>query len=504
MNSGGGNGNGNGNLPCNTSVVFQSNTTPNGTTLNASISGFSAWVTYTWSWNNGQVTHTSSPNTVAPTGASSVCLTVDDSICVDTYCDSFAVNSGGGTGTPCNLNEVVLALNFDNFAYETTWELIDDNGNVVHAGSGYTSANNATSLVETLCLPTGCYDFIIYDSYGDGICCAWGQGSYSLTDANGAILAAGGSFAYQDQTNICVGGATNPCGNFFGTFSYAVDQLTGDITFTPQMGAQGSMITWDLGDGSTSTAYSPTVNYTTNGVYNICMTATDSMGCTFTYCDSILITSNGNNNNNNPCAGLSLNINMVQDSADPFTIWMQPVVNGAAAGTGFDFIWDFGDNTGAISGMPTHFYNNYGTYTVCLMAIDTIYGCAATFCDTIMIDSSGNFSRNMTKPGLNVNILSPVINTVTSVKTVNDNPFDMALFPNPAGNVINVSLSSESMADATITILDVSGKTVQHQVATLDEGAQTITLDVEQLPAGVYFVNLTSEDAQNTMKFIKK
>ena len=32
------------------------------------------------------------------------------------------------------------------------------------------------------CLPDGCYDFVIYDSYGDGICCSYGIGSYTLTD----------------------------------------------------------------------------------------------------------------------------------------------------------------------------------------------------------------------------------------------------------------------------------------------------------------------------------
>jgi len=50
----------------------------------------------------------------------------------------------------------------------------------------------------------GCYDFVIYDSYGDGICCAYGNGNYTVTDSAGTVLASGGSYGRSETTNFCV------------------------------------------------------------------------------------------------------------------------------------------------------------------------------------------------------------------------------------------------------------------------------------------------------------
>jgi PKD repeat protein len=52
---------------------------------------------------------------------------------------------------------------------------------------------------------------------------------------------------------------------------------------------------WSFGDGSTSTAQYPTHQYSTFGLYNLCLTISDSAaGCSSTYCDSIGLDSNGN------------------------------------------------------------------------------------------------------------------------------------------------------------------------------------------------------------------
>ncbi|HCZ08828.1 MAG TPA: hypothetical protein DHV07_06945, partial [Flavobacteriales bacterium] len=52
----------------------------------------------------------------------------------------------------------------------------------------------------------------VNDTFGDGICCAWGDGSYTLT-VNGSTVAAGGDFGTTETTNFCTGdlpGCTNP------------------------------------------------------------------------------------------------------------------------------------------------------------------------------------------------------------------------------------------------------------------------------------------------------
>lgn len=57
-------------------------------------------------------------------------------------------------------------------------------------------------------LAAGSYSFIILDSFGDGICCGFGAGSYSLT-VNGVEVGAGGEFMEFEVTQFMV---DNPMG----------------------------------------------------------------------------------------------------------------------------------------------------------------------------------------------------------------------------------------------------------------------------------------------------
>lgn len=87
---------------------------------------------------------------------------------------------------------VVVSITPDNYPSETSWTLT----------SGGTEIASGTTNSGTYCVPDGqCLIFTINDAYGDGICCGYGNGSYSVT-LNGATVASGGSFAYAESTNI--------------------------------------------------------------------------------------------------------------------------------------------------------------------------------------------------------------------------------------------------------------------------------------------------------------
>lgn len=104
--------------------------------------------------------------------------------------------------------DLTLTITLDNYPSETSWVIKDtSNNSILVAGGGYSSSNS--TVTETFCLPTGCFEFIIYDTYGDGICCNFGEGSYSLeNDLTGEILAEGGQFGFSDTTLFCVSLAT--------------------------------------------------------------------------------------------------------------------------------------------------------------------------------------------------------------------------------------------------------------------------------------------------------
>ncbi len=102
--------------------------------------------------------------------------------------------------------QVTLNLTLDRYGNETTWQV--SNGSIVIASGGpYTQAASNGAYPQapiTICVPAGCHDLVITDSYGDGLCCQYGNGSYTLTDDQATVLASGGTFATTSATNFCV------------------------------------------------------------------------------------------------------------------------------------------------------------------------------------------------------------------------------------------------------------------------------------------------------------
>ena len=63
---------------------------------------------------------------------------------------------------------IKMVLKTDNNPEETTWEIIDQNGNIVLSGGPYTVSNQY--IIDTLVLSSyGCHKFVLYDSEGDGL-----------------------------------------------------------------------------------------------------------------------------------------------------------------------------------------------------------------------------------------------------------------------------------------------------------------------------------------------
>ena len=90
----------------------------------------------------------------------------------------------------------------DNYPGETTWSLTDVSGTVVASGGPY--AAQAVEEVTQVCVAPGCYTFTINDSYGDGICCAYGTGLYTVS-SQGTVLATGGEFTNTESAEFCLG-----------------------------------------------------------------------------------------------------------------------------------------------------------------------------------------------------------------------------------------------------------------------------------------------------------
>ncbi len=132
-----------------------------------------------------------------------VCPTCDDGI---QNGDEEDVDCGGSNceACPCYDNVVTVTILFDNYPEETSWVIVDADGTVVASGGTYGSQADGSTIALPNCLLDGCYDFTINDSFGDGICCGYGEGSYTVTDEAGNVLASGAEFGSSETTNFCV------------------------------------------------------------------------------------------------------------------------------------------------------------------------------------------------------------------------------------------------------------------------------------------------------------
>jgi subtilisin family serine protease len=105
---------------------------------------------------------------------------------------------------PASCEDVTLTIKLDDYPSETSWNIRNSDNVAVASGGGYSGAGS--TVTETIALDPGSYTFTIFDSYGDGICCAYGAGWYELRDSYNALLAAGGAFGLQETTPFTVGG----------------------------------------------------------------------------------------------------------------------------------------------------------------------------------------------------------------------------------------------------------------------------------------------------------
>jgi gliding motility-associated-like protein len=124
---------------------------------------------------------------------------------------------------------------------------------------------------------------------------------------------------------------------------------------------------WDFGDGSTSALKDPSHIYINPGTYKVKLTIKSSIGCVSDIIEKDFKVMESPqaawSTTSSLCAGADIRFEDGSSSAE---------------GTISSWLWDFGDNTAAVSAQsPTHSYARSGTYDVKL-TVSTTYGCSNT------------------------------------------------------------------------------------------------------------------------------
>lgn len=191
----------------------------------------------------------------------------------------------------------------------------------------------------------------------------------TLTNVSGTFLTPG---TYNVTLTAYNGGASSvktmvitvlpsPTVSFYASDTAVCPGTPVTFTSTTAGGVPGPIsYVWYFGDGSTSTATTPTHAYSSPGYYNITVYATNASGCTSSltmarYIDVFT-----------PAIANFTASPLVFCNA-PATVTFSNSTTGTAPLT---YRWDFGDGTGSAATNPTHTYSTHGTFYVKLVVTD--------------------------------------------------------------------------------------------------------------------------------------
>ncbi len=91
----------------------------------------------------------------------------------------------------------------------------------------------------------------------------------------------------------------------------------------------------------------------------------------------------------------------------------------------------------------------------------------------------------------------------TSVNGVESNNSSVHISPNPAKDAAYATFNNSVFQNnITVTINDITGRSIQHTNIHLATGANSIKLDLENIPAGMYLVNITNGKESATQKLV--
>jgi PKD repeat protein len=231
-----------------------------------------------WSFGDSSTSTASNPtHTYATNQYYTVCLYIEDTVssCNDTMCWSIYIQGSSTSNCDASFTYTVDSMNMSASSYpvffdhnsDTTLGFLWTFGDSSTSNAPYPTHTYSAAGTYTVCLTviTG------YDSLSLPIVC----------DTFCTTVTVGGS-PVACQASYYLGVDTNNLYNI-----YIINNSTGTTSATNY--------SWSFGDGSTSTAQYPTHQYSTFGLYNLCLTISDSTaGCSSTYCDSIGLDSNGN------------------------------------------------------------------------------------------------------------------------------------------------------------------------------------------------------------------
>lgn len=336
--------------------------------------------------------------------------------------------------------DVTLTINTDNYGSETTWEVLTQTGEVVLSGGGYPNVIGGATYTYNMCLDSACYVFKVYDSYGDGLCCQFGQGSYTIVDEYSNVLVTGsGQFTTSQTHALC----TDGCGAFNVTTAKTNVSCNGgsdgSITATPINGQAAYTYLWSNGAVTNSITGLPAGNYS--------VTVTDANGCQSV--ESVIVTQ--------PAHPI-FQINAVVDQ-----------LYSSLSGTSYQWFVD---------GNPIP-NSNFISITATQNGVYHVVVTTASGCD----------------------YASP--NYTFSSFGVEEQLLTYSIYPNPTTGVLHLSMENSLGVEVILQLTDMTGRTVYQELVYV-QGAGIIEIPMHHLSNGIYLLEMSCNGNRTVERISKQ
>lgn len=263
--------------------------------------------------------------------------------------------------------------------------------------------------------------------------------------------------------------------NLYPSFISHIDSLNRRkvyFTNTTATASSGLYAQWTFGDGTASTGWNADHTYAMPGWYAVCLTVRTGSTCIKTQCDSVFVPGNVIPPVN--CDTFQLHFGYRRDNFIPNKLFFHATSNAPVYKQQWTFT-QLGDSAYATVNQnnPVYVFPDTGIYRVCVRAAFS-NACTREFCDEVRI-----YSNNI--PSL----------------------CRLRCYPNPARNQVSFDVQLNQPGVITASVLGFPNLVLRNYTRQGVAGNNQVTLNIRDLPRGVYSVRIRYDGNTCSTRFIK-
>jgi hypothetical protein len=354
---------------------------------------------------------------------------------------------------------ITLYLLADNYPGETSWKMVDvGSGQIVSEGD---LGGGTDEYTEEICVSSStCLTLYVFDSYGDGMCCGYGQGYFQVWNEEGDLIVSNdGDFGDEAVESFCAG--DNGCEILANIdVEHATSSSAEDGSLTINTISVEDSFEYSI-DGGQTFGTANSFSGLAPGVYEV-VVQNESGTCTFL--ETVVI---------DVCAFADLDVTVTY----PYSVLTTDgsiVIESLSGSDSYLYSIDGGQNfatSGTFMNLPVGEYN--------IVVVDESSECIF------------EFERLLVASGI-----------VDVAEEATDGTI-IKVYPNPTSNQFNIEIESSGdwSEPLQILVLDRLGRVLE--TGSIPQGANRKTISLTGYAPGTYFIKCHTKAFEKNFKVIK-